>query len=537
MIRKYAYLWCIILALGIAAPLQGAEETLSGHINILNIDPAPQSGLSPRQRAFLQDDHGRLTLLELPQEMIETHGGMWALEGVVATVRGTFPSGSSGRFVVSKLELDQPRGALLHPVPTLGPQPQITILLRYADVPVTPKPLSYFEGLMLSNEFPGLNHFLKEISYNNANVDGSVVLDWIDLPEDWDHYNWDKDENGWPELDLDRVVQDFLPLVDPYVHFPSFKNIILMFNDEHSCNEWPCGPWAGATGYMLSSDGQTKEYGMQFFGPFWFHIQAAIAHEMMHTFGVHHSGPLVEGYEPSHWDVTTGSGICAPPHPVYGCLAVYTLAWNMVELGWMPAWRCYNTGTSGAGIITIERLAFPPLAGGTYGMAKLWVFGSSEYFYSVEYRTLDGWDGAGPIPGQAVVLHRVETGLEDLQAQVVDYDHDGDVNDEGAMWVPGETYLNTYSELVVHVESWSATRAVVSVSNKARELVYVNWGTSGYEDGSVMDPWNTVEEGYASVHPGGTVYIFPGSYDETLTLSKPCTLVRSYGTEPVIIGQ
>ncbi len=466
-------------------------------------------------------------------------GGIRALGGEPAIVHGTSPAGPFPRFVVSELERDQPTGGARHPEPTLGPQPQVTILLRYADIPDTPEPASYFETVMLSDEFPGLNHFLKEISYNEANVDGSVVLGWIDLPGNWDYYNWAFDEFDWPRLDIDRVLADCIPIVDPIVYFPFFNNIVLMLNEEHGCGDVEvCGPWAGAVGRSLNIDDITQDYGIQFFGPFWFRRQAAIGHEMMHTFGVHHSGPLVEGGEPSHWDVVTGSGtICDPADPVNSCYAVYTIAWNMLELGWMPPERSYDTGPSSAGIVTIERLALPPRSGGTYGMAKLLVNGSPTYFYTVEYRTPVGWDGAGPIPGQAVILHRVDTTLEDLQAEVVDPDGNGDPNDEAAMWLPGESYLNASAAVVVHVESWNATSAVVSVSNKARDPVYVWGGASGYQDGSPEDPWNTVEEGYAGVYPNGTVYIIPGNYPETLTMSKPCRLEQGYGTEPVIIGE
>ncbi|MHC4697849.1 MAG: hypothetical protein ACYTFA_14045 [Planctomycetota bacterium] len=525
-----------VLAVGFAKPVQADEETLTGRLSVLWVDPDPESGQAPWQRALLGDDQGNLIVLDLPPDVVESVGGVPALEGESATVHGDFPTGPAGRFVVSRLELDQPVGGLRHPVPTSGPQPQVTILLRYADVSYTPEPLSYFEGLMLSSEFPGLNHCLKEISYNSINVNGSQVVNWLDLPNPWSHYNWDIDNNGWPEFDLDRALDDALPLADPHVTYPNFRSINLMFNDEPGCN----GPGilcAAATGATLDLDGQTKNYGLTFFGPWGYHLQAVVPHETMHTYGVHHSGGQYgEAYD-SHWDVASGSGTCDPPHPVYGCLAVYTIAWAMLELGWMPAHRCYNTGASGAGTITIERLAFPPLAGGTYGMAKVWALGLPDFFYTVEYRTLDGWDGAGPIPGEAVVLHRVETGLVDRQAQVIDYDWDGDPNDEGAMWLPGETYLNTTTKVVIHVEEVNGTDAMVSVSNKAREEVYAYWGASGYQDGSTADPWNTIEESYASVHPGGTVYAFPGNYNERLRMSKPCRIVPSYGDQPVIIGE
>ena len=39
-----------------------------------------------------------------------------------------------------------------------------------------------------------------------------------------------------------------------------------------------------------------------------------------------------------------------------------------------------------------------------------------------------------------MVIHKVDTTLEDRLAQVVDVDNNGDPNDEGAMWTVGDLY-------------------------------------------------------------------------------------------------
>jgi hypothetical protein len=104
------------------------------------------------------------------------------------------------------------------------------------------------------------------------------------------------------------------------------------------------------------------------------------------------------------------------------------------------------------------------------------------------------------------------------------------------MWVPGETFQSG-SGIIVHVESMDDERAVVSLSNQARNPVCVSLYNSGYQDGTSEEPWDTVEEGYASVYPQGTVFIMTGSYDETLSLSKACTLVRWGTSGTVTIGK
>jgi hypothetical protein len=240
----------------------------------------------------------------------------------------------------------------------------------------------------------------------------------------------------------------------------------------------------------------------------------------------------------------SGAGICPDPDPPpepYGCISVHTIAFHKDKLGWISDARRYDTGFSGAAVITIERLALPPLAQGTYLMGKLRMGGSATRFYTVEVRRFAGYDGSEPgpgaIPGETVLIHDVDTNRPDRWAQVVDSDGNGDCNDDGAMWESGEVFVDGANRIVVTVESADSVSAMVSVSNQARDPVYVWGGASGYQDGSPEDPWDTVEEGYAGVYPNGTVYVVPGNYPETLTMSKPCRLEQGYGTEPVIIGE
>jgi hypothetical protein len=68
--------------------------------------------------------------------------------------------------------------------------------------------------------------------------------------------------------------------------------------------------------------------------------------------------------------------------------------------------------------------------------------------------------------------------------------------------------------------------------------VYSDWTNIGFEDGTAGHPFNTVAEAVQVVIPDGTVYINPGSYPETetltvnpqgLTLNRPVTLRTTGG--------
>ncbi len=119
---------------------------------------------------------------------------------------------------------------------------------------------------------------------------------------------------------------------------------------------------------------------------------------------------------------------------------------------------------------------------------------------------------------------------------MVDADGNGDCNDAGAMWTPGETFTDMGRRLIMTVEAADEDSSLVTFSNAGRSPTYVDRAASGYQDGSSTYPWNTVREGQGAVWPGGTVYIRAGTYPENITICKPCVL-STWGAGDVVIGQ
>jgi hypothetical protein len=236
----------------------------------------------------------------------------------------------------------------------------------------------------------------------------------------------------------------------------------------------------------------------------------------------------------SNWDVMSGQGLNWDPG--YGHLTVYGISYHMLGMGWIPSHRNWDSGTVRAGIVDIERLEFPSLETGTYAMSTLRFAGMVTDFYTVEYRTLTGWDLSGGIPGRAILLHKVDMLRADQQARVVDVDQDGDPNDAHAMWTPTETFTHSGDQVIVHVERWTTETATVSVSNRALPIVHVSSGVPDGGTGTPTSPWNTVVEGYSSVHRGGQLWIAPGTYNESMRIGKPCRLARSGSSGVVRIG-
>jgi hypothetical protein len=195
-----------------------------------------------------------------------------------------------------------------------------------------------------------------------------------------------------------------------------------------------------------------------------------IAHEMGHGFGLpHSSGPYRATYD-SEWDVMSGAGLCTPPHATSECIADHTVSHHKDLLGWVPSERRYLAVSGSDQSITIERLGQPSSASG-YLMAKIPIGGSATKFYTVEARRFAGYDGHvnGRIPGEAIVIHKVDTGLSDRNARAIDADKDGDPNDEGAMWISGETFTDAANGISVEVIGENTTASGYSVRITLRQ--------------------------------------------------------------------
>ena len=182
---------------------------------------------------------------------------------------------------------------------------------------------------------------------------------------------------------------------------------------------------------------------------------------MGHGLGLLHSScPYDETYD-SYWDVMSGWPPTLFSHPKYGDVGVHTIAYHKDFLGWIPPTRKYVATRNSTRTITLERLAQPGAEG--YLMAQIPIGDSPTDFYTVEARLFAGYDDE--IPDEAVVIHKVDTTLRDRLAQVVDVDNNGDPNDEGAMWTPGEIFTDPVNGIQVAVEAASSTGFRVTITD------------------------------------------------------------------------
>jgi hypothetical protein len=478
----------LAIALGLmASQLAGAQQvTLEGWFHIIWYDGPPGSGIKGEIYVLI-DDQGQEYRLQLDLKLTEPFGGVLALNRKrvkLIVERAPGPLGQQEPVRVLSIELGAGVTAGVEPIS--GPQPWVNLLCKFSDVSAEPKPLSYFDGLM-GNTPPGLDHYWREVSYNNINIVGSASQNWKTLPHDRAYYGA---TGSGTSANLEALFNDCTAIHDADVYFPNFVGINLMFNDLLDCCAWG-GSW------YATLDGVTKTYRVTWEPPWGYGNQGVMAHEMGHGWGWPHSSGAYGATYDSNWDVMSDLWHTCPPYdPTYGCVGQGTISYHKDLAAWIPSARKFVPPLNSVTTIEIDRLNQPG-SSTNYLMARIPIPGSSQ-FYTVEARRFIGYDNK--VPAEAIVIHHVDaTRANDAWVVDADGNLDGacvipqddancDPDDAGAQWTPGETYTDAANAIQIRVNAITATGFSVTItygSVVSRTLTVVGAGTgSGTVTGS-----------------------------------------------------
>ena len=243
----------------------------------------------------LADDSGQAIPLLLDETLAQSLGGVLSFNRKYVSVEGVWAAPLSDQGAPTVLNVTSISHAALPAtklgdadvLPLTGSKPWITIMCRFSDFAVEPKNQAYFQG-MYANVKPGLDHFWRELSYNNINLIGSNASIWFNLPHTEAYYNPSNTQGG---TDLDLLATDCTTAANPTVNFAPYQNggINMMFNTDFD-NGYA---WGGTK--WMNLDGVNQLWSITWEPPWAYADISVIQHEMGHGFGLPHSSGASTG--------------------------------------------------------------------------------------------------------------------------------------------------------------------------------------------------------------------------------------------------
>jgi hypothetical protein len=274
--------------------------------------------------------------------------------------------------------------------PYRGGIPWSFILCKFSDSPAPPNDVNYYRNMTIVPGTKGLDDYVKAISYGKADMSGSVLHGWYTEAHTLAYEQ---------AQDRGQRVRDCLDAAktsptDPYIP-PSGQRVYVFTS--------PLVDLAGWENTQAIGGDQTG--------------LPEIAHEFGHGVGLNHSWSndvtwkdaswAGGGEYDNRWDLMSAGNVYVDPTGAFTGGPPDLDAHHLDEMGWLPKSRILTLGVDGilSRTVTLAALTHPEASG--YLLARI-PFDASDrfHYYTVEYRTPDGWDSG--IPANIVMINEVQ---------------------------------------------------------------------------------------------------------------------------------
>lgn len=429
-------------------------------------------------RYYLIDSLGPIELIP-----VKEIGPLYRYDRVTITATGNLVSQENQRVLYMEEWAPLPSQQARFPTVS-GPQSTLMILLQFSDMAGS-HPVSYFQN-MLTGSRGSMNAYYVEVSYNSITVTGTTTSQWYTLPHPSSYYN----VNTWSSCayggDFDKLTQDIISLVDPYVNFAAYAHFLFVTADSYV---WGCR----LGGYFQTNEGPI--YGLAYVNENY--PLSTFCHEFGHDLG------LPDLYDYSSTDPY--SFIDGWDEMGYDN-AQHFSSWSKIQLGWIQPSRI-TTFTGSTVTATISRIEYS-----TSGYLALKILTSSNIYYLVETRQKVGFDVNIPsnAPDHGVLITKIDESKGSGQGivRLVDANPSTQSGFDGdAVWQVGQTYTDPTYRFQVSIQSWTGTGFTITVASSLSvatdRTIYAQGdsisytGTGFTSDGAVRPCLSTDNDGSA----------------------------------------
>jgi hypothetical protein len=272
--------------------------------------------------------------------------------------------------------------------PFRGSIPFSVILCRSSDSGTPPRDVQYFQNLIINQGTGGLADYWRDVSYQNVNLNGSVVRGWYDVG--LTTAQWQGLASRWDRVKACEDAAKNSP-TQSYTTPSGHRKIIVTFPGIDFFG------WNGGAFVDTNVD------------------VGGLAHEGGHGIGLNHSfsndfeylntwwAQVGEYDDP--WDAMSWANAFSVPTP-FGAGPPWMIGYNLDRMGWLPRTRILTFGANGTmrATVTVAALSRPTAPGALYVRIPFDVTDPMHY-YTLEFRKKDGWDAG--IPSDTILIHEV----------------------------------------------------------------------------------------------------------------------------------